>query len=346
MSLRLHAQVVEVHGMLVTVRIDALADHEGAGGGVVGRRLRARPPRDRTTPVIGDICEVEVEVAGEAALRELLEAGAARRAEARLTRLVPRARVYERLGLPRQVLASNVDRLVIVSSVDPGPRPGLIDRMWVALADPAVEVVLVLNKADLPGCEEASHQLADHVRAGATLTRTSTMTGEGVDALRALLGTGLSVMVGHSGVGKSSLVNALRPEAGLAVGAVNATTRKGRHTTTVATCHELAGPDGGVALLVDTPGVRAFALDALAEEEAASRFPGLGPLAKRCHFAGCLHEAEPGCAVLEARDGGDTAVAAHHGRWLALLASMREERLAPGVRAENPRKARRGAPRR
>lgn len=279
--------VVEVHGMLATV---LMAD---------GRRVRARPPRDRTTPVIGD--RVEVEAQGS---------------EHRIVGLAPRARVFTKPNAQGgQLVAAHVDRLVIVTAVEPGPRPGLVDRMWIALGDPGVEVVLVLNKADLPGADAAAGLLADHVAVGARLVRTSTVTGEGVAALAALLEHGLSLLVGHSGVGKSSIVNALVPHAELATGEVNTLTSKGRHTTTVATCHALS-PDH---LIVDTPGVRAFPLDGLPLEEVALRFPGFREHAERCHFAHCLHEGEPGCQV------ADAVPPARLERYAALLAVLREE---------------------
>jgi len=279
--------VVEVHGMLATVLMPD------------GTRLRARPPRDRTTPVIGDRVTLET------------QAG-----EHRIVALAPRERVFMKPNAQGgQLVAAHVDRLVIVTAVEPGPRPGLVDRMWIALGDPRVEVVLVLNKADLPGADAAAAELADHVALGARLVRTSVVTGEGLADLGSLLEHGLTLMVGHSGVGKSSIVNALVPTAALATGAVNVLTAKGRHTTTVATCHALS-PDH---LIVDTPGVRAFPLDGLPIEEVALRFPGFGALAERCHFARCLHEGEPGCQVEGAVPPARLA------RYAALLAALREE---------------------
>jgi ribosome biogenesis GTPase len=297
---RLDGTVVEVHGMLVTVEADD------------GERLRARPPRNRVTPVIGDRCTVEVE--GR---------------EARVVELAPRACTFERLGRPRQIIATHIDRLVIVGAVDPGPRPGLIDRMWCALDDPRVEVVLVMNKCDLEGADEAVAAYADHLAAGARIVRTSTRTGEGLDTLRGLLSGGLSLLAGHSGVGKSSLVNALVPDARLLTGDVNAQTSKGRHTTTVATCHRL-----GDGRLVDTPGVRAFALDALPHHDLARRFPGFHGLADRCHFGRCLHEQEPGCAVR------DDSPPERLVRWDALLLALREEADASREKGPPPRSRR------
>lgn len=279
--------VVEVHGMLVTV---LMTD---------GHRVRARPPRDRTTPVIGDRVTLET------------QAG-----EHRIVALAPRERAFMRPNAQGgQLVAAHVDRLVIVTAVSPGPRPGLVDRMWIALGDPRVEVVLVLNKSDLPGVAAAAAELADHIAVGARLVCTSVATGQGIADLEALLEHGLTLMVGHSGVGKSSIVNALVPSAALATGAVNQLTAKGRHTTTVATCHALS-PDH---LIVDTPGVRAFPLDGLPLEDVAKRFPGFQTLAAHCHFAHCLHEGEPGCAVEGAVPAGRLA------RYATLLATLREE---------------------
>jgi len=293
--------VVEVHGMLVTVLS-------------AGQRVRARPPRSRETPVIGD--RVVVEKLGS---------------EFRVAEIAPRARVFSRLGVPAQVIAAHVDRLVIVTAVDPGPRPGLIDRMWIAMGDAAiaareVEVLLVLNKHDLPGFDSARALLDDHVSLGAEVVMTSTRTGEGIEGLRARLASGgLSLVVGHSGVGKSSLVNALVPGAALMTGDVNTTTAKGRHTTTVATCHLL----GADAVLVDTPGVRAFSLDALPFEAVAARFPGFAGPSQRCHFAHCLHEGEPACEVADLALRG-ALPSARHDRYLALLSALREERAEAG----------------
>lgn len=298
--------VVEVHGMLVTVLLD---DDE---------RVRARPPRDRTTPVIGD--RVVLERLGS---------------EYRVAELAPRERTFVRPNAKGgQLVATHVDRLVIVTAVEPGPRPGLVDRMWLALDDPEVEVVLVLNKSDLPNLEEAAAALADHVAVGARLFITSAKTGDGIAALAAHLRSGLSLLAGHSGVGKSSLVNALVPGAALPTGSVNQLTAKGRHTTSVATCHAL-GPDH---LIVDTPGVRAFSLDGLELSDVARRFPGFTTPVP-CHFAHCLHEGEPGCSIQEA-DPPIPAVRVE--RYHALLATLREE---AATARPTYRKSRRGRPR-
>jgi ribosome biogenesis GTPase len=286
-------RIDEVHGMLVTLVTDD------------GTRLRCRPPRDRTTPVVGDRGSAERDVAGDW----------------RLT-LEPRERVFSRCwehGV--RPLAAWVDRLVIVSAVEPPPRAGLVDRM-VITADPRIDILLVLNKCDLDsGRESGRREFADHVAAGASLFEVSTRSGEGVEALRAAIAEGTSLFVGHSGVGKSSLLNTLVPGLSLATGDVNDATRKGRHTTTVATMHRVA-PE---TWLIDTPGVRAWSLDGLPLESVAIRFPGFHTLPERCHFAGCLHAGEPGCAVHDAVEAGGIP-AARFERYLHLKASVEEER--------------------
>jgi len=287
-------RIDEVHGMLVTL---ALPD---------GRRVRCRPPRERQMPIIGDWCEASYE-GGNIWRIEVIE---------------DRVRVFSRcLEHGVKPMASHVDRVVIVSAVAPPARAGLIDRMVIS-ADPGIEIWLVLNKIDIAeGREAAQAELVDLVAAGARLFEVSVEDGTGLDVLRAALGEGTSMCVGHSGVGKSSLLNALLPGLTLATGVVNDTTSKGRHTTTVATLHPL----GGSAWLVDTPGVRAWSLDGLPLEVIAQRFPGIGHLAATCHMTDCLHDEEPGCAVTTAREAGQVP-ADRYARYMDLQRSVVEDR--------------------
>lgn len=306
--------VVEVHGILATVLLE---------GSATGERLRCRPPRDRLTPVVGDRVTVDEDGAQIAAI-------------------APRARtVVRHVGEHRALtIATHVDRLLIVSAVDPPPRPGLVDRVLCALAPEvdaapgtplAIEVLLVVNKVDLPGADEAIARLRDHEALGYPVVPVSADRGDGVDALRARLDRGLTVVMGHSGVGKSTLLNRLVPGARLLTHEVNPKTGKGRHTTTVSTCHGVGPPwpDGG--LIVDTPGIRTFHLYGLALDELGRRFPGLGAFAGGCRFVDCLHEGEPDCAVEAAAASGDL----DGGRleaWRTLLAQVRVERDAPPPR--------------
>lgn len=273
--------------------------------------------------------------------------------EGRVTAIAPRARVVSRcLEHGVRPMAAHIDRLVLVSAVEPAPKAGLIDRFAVT-ADPDVEIHLVLNKCDLGGapCEAAEAALADLVASGMKLHRVATRgdvpeASEGLASLRAALSSGTTLFAGHSGVGKSSLLNALVPDLALATGDVNDFTRKGRHTTTVATLHRL-GPE---ACLIDTPGVRAWSLDGVPLHRVAARFPGLEEVAAGCHLPECLHDGEPGCAVAEAVADGSVPQA-RHARYLQLKAALVAERAsshAPGrhdarVRGRHPGAARRGA---
>ncbi|TNF22479.1 MAG: ribosome small subunit-dependent GTPase A [Deltaproteobacteria bacterium] len=306
-----HGTVVEVHGMLATVLVDG-----------TGERIRCRPPRDRTTPVVGDQATVD-EVGGEPTITALSE----------------RERTLSRPVSPHRplIVATHVDRLLVVSSVEPPPRAGLVDRILCAVGDEPIEVVLVVNKVDLPGVEAAMKRLAAHRALGYAVVPVSAARGDGVAELRARIATGLTVVMGHSGVGKSTLLNALVPGADLVTAAVNEKTGKGRHTTTVSTCHVVGGPWPAGGLVVDTPGIRAFPLHGLELTEIATRFPGFGDATERCRFVDCLHETEPDCGVQEAVESG-TLAKVRHRAWLLLLERIRAERAIPTRRPPSPRR--------
>jgi len=297
--------------MLATV----LVDH-------TGERVRCRPPRDRTTPVVGDRATFD-DVGGDATITALAE----------------RERTLQRPISPHKPLtvATHVDRLVIVSSVEPPPRAGLIDRILCAVGDEPIEVVLVVNKVDLPNAAAAMKRLRAHAALGYPVVEVSAVRGDGVDALRELIATGLSVVMGHSGVGKSTLLNVLVPGAELVTAAVNEKTGKGRHTTTVSTCHVIGAPWPGGGLVVDTPGIRAFPLHGLELTEISARFPGFREAVQRCRFVDCLHETEPDCGVRDAVERGQLDKIRHKA-WLLLLDRLRVERALPKRKPPSPRR--------
>ncbi len=268
-------------------------------------RVRCRPPRSRQTPVVGD--EVEFHVNRHGAFIESIEA-----------RTRTFTRPHDRKPLH---IATDVDRVLLVQAVQPGPRPALIDRVALALHDEDIPLTLILNKCDLDGVDVALEQLEEHRALGYPIITVSARAETNLEALRPLIASGKTVIVGHSGVGKSTLLNALVPGAELATGDVNEQTNKGRHTTTVSTCHVIdAWPGGG--LLIDTPGVRSFSLHGLAERELARRFVGLHEFAERCRFNDCLHDSEPDCAVRFAVNAGElrqSRLSAYHD----LLESLR-----------------------
>ncbi|HWP35622.1 MAG TPA: ribosome small subunit-dependent GTPase A [Thermodesulfobacteriota bacterium] len=233
-------------------------------------------------------------------------------------RVHPRRTVLRRReGAGVQILAANVELLVIVTAVGPQFRPGLIDRMLVAADVDGIEPLIVLNKIDLDGRDPAVAGAERYRRLGYRLLATSAVTGEGLPALAAALAGRVSVLAGHSGVGKSSLLNALAPGADRAVAEVNPVTGKGRHTTSVAEGYPFAG-----GVLIDLPGLREFGLAGVAPHRLAGAFPELRAAAAGCRFADCLHEVEPDCAVRRAVERGEIAPQ-RYDSYLRMLASLR-----------------------
>ena len=192
----------------------------------------------------------------------------------------------------QHVLAANVDRVVAVASAaEPGFAPGFVDRVLAFAEWARLEALVVVNKMDLVA--EPPVEIETYRRMGYGVVLTSTVTGQGVDEFRRLLQGKASVVTGHSGVGKSSLLNAVQPGLALAVGKVNDVTRRGRQTTAAATWTSL---DGGGAL-VDTPGVREFGLFNVPPREVTRLFRDLAAVADQCKYGNCLHQTEPGCAL-------------------------------------------------
>ena len=204
-------------------------------------------------------------------------------------------------------VAANVDRLVIVFAPLPTPHSNLIDRYLVAAEQAQLEPLLVLNKADLleqGEYEELRTWLSDYARLGYRTLCLSAGSGEGLDGLRQELRDHVNVFVGQSGVGKSSLINALLPEADLRVGALSELTGKGTHTTTTARLFHF--PDGGD--LIDSPGIREFGLTHISHDDLLEGFIEFRPFLGHCRFRDCQHLHEPGCALLAAVASEDISV--------------------------------------
>jgi ribosome biogenesis GTPase len=205
-------------------------------------------------------------------------------------------------GARPQVLAANVDLIVaVLPCAEPEPSPRLADRILVAAASEEVEGAVILSKADLAAAAVVDDLAVLYGRAGVRTIVTSVPGERGLDQAADLLRGRTSVLVGPSGAGKTTLLRALLGPAGaeLRVGAVNAKSGKGRHTTTAARL--LPFPGGG--WIVDTAGVRTLALGGLRPADVALHFPdlaGVGP----CRFADCSHTVEPGCALAKAVEEG------------------------------------------
>jgi ribosome biogenesis GTPase len=218
--------------------------------------------------------------------------------EGMIERVEPRRGVLTRASRRREhVLVANVDQVaIVVSLVEPELKPHLIDRYLVLAQQGGLKPLVLLNKADLADVVELQPMIGAYAQLGITAMLTSATTGLGVDRLRQELRGRATVFSGQSGVGKSSLLNAVEPGLGLAVKSVSEGNNKGRHTTTYAQLIKLAS--GG--WVVDTPGVRQLSLWDVRPEEVEGYFIEFRPFVPLCEFPDCTHTHETGCAVKNA----------------------------------------------
>ncbi|WP_419997686.1 ribosome small subunit-dependent GTPase A [Streptomyces boninensis] len=193
-----------------------------------------------------------------------------------------------------RIVVANSDQLAIVTALaDPEPRPRLIDRCLVAAYDAGLEPLLVLTKSDLASPDELLSSYAPLGVRAVAVNRDDLASGDAADAVREYLTDRITAFVGHSGVGKTTLVNYLVPDHQRAVGDVNEVTGRGRHTTTSALALKLPHDEDG--WVIDTPGVRSFGLNHIDPARVINAFPDLLPGAENCPRA-CSHD-EPDCAL-------------------------------------------------
>lgn len=196
-----------------------------------------------------------------------------------------------------RVLVANVDVIVVTVSVKTPPlHPRLIDRFLVAIQRGGAEPVVCVNKLDLvTQCERQSElaKLAPYVDAGVSVVCCSAYEGAGLEEVDSIIAGKVVAFVGHSGVGKSSIVNALAPHLKLDTGGISEGYGRGRHTTTASSLHDI----GNGTQLIDTPGIRSFGLWKMSAQEIVSYFPEFKDAANQCRFRNCSHLHEPGCAV-------------------------------------------------
>ena len=200
-------------------------------------------------------------------------------------------------------MAANIDQVVVVIASKPSFEYGMLDRYLAAAELIGATPVIVVNKADLLDADSRAkleQRLSVYREIGYPLLFTSTRSNAALVELHRQLKAHTSILVGQSGVGKSSLVQALLPDLDIRIGTLSQVTGLGRHTTTVAMLYHL--PDGGN--LIDSPGVRDFTLGSVEVEKLASGFREFTPYLGQCRFHNCRHLSEPGCAVQDAARAG------------------------------------------
>ncbi|MDD2740064.1 MAG: ribosome small subunit-dependent GTPase A [Methylomonas lenta] len=244
--------------------------------------------------------------------------------QGRVEQLLDRRSVLQRPKRGDQIrpVAANIDTIFVVFAAEPDCDFLLLDQYLAICENCNIDAALVFNKIDL-GCSDAIEQeLQNYLAVGYGLYRVSANKNIGIQDLQNVLSTQTSMFAGQSGVGKSSLTNALLPDKSLKVNSVSETTRHGRHTTTAATLYHL--PKGGD--LIDSPGVAIFGLAGLSEAQLAWGYREFHPFISKCRFNDCRHLNDKDCAVREAAENG-LIPASRYQRFLKL-----REKMPPGNR--------------
>jgi len=216
-----------------------------------------------------------------------------------IIRLDPHKKAYT------QVIAANIDQALIVATANaPRTSDGFINRLLIICEAYHITPIIILNKIDIYTNKKEIDKINEwhhtYTLAGYKVIHTSIMSKEGIADLHTILKANINLLCGHSGVGKSSLMNIIYPSLGLKVGPISAFSNKGKHTTTFAEWHTL--PDGGA--VIDTPGVKEFGLANMEAAELGGYLPEIRRYMINCKFTNCTHRNEPHCAVISALEQG------------------------------------------
>ncbi len=228
-------------------------------------------------------------------LTDLNNSGDVTQPQAVIDDMAPRHNLLKRSDqFKEKAIAANVDKVWFVVATEPSFDPELLSRVQVACAADDIGFSIVLNKADLDNLLPRAEQLLDpFVQIGIPVIRTSTLDGRGIDQLRAQIQDHTTVVTGQSGMGKSSIINTLCPEAKATIGEISRYLDTGRHTTTTVQAYQL----NRTTTLIDVPGLQVFGLSHLSNEQILLAFPEFRPHLGDCRFRDCRHDQDPGCAL-------------------------------------------------
>ena len=270
---------------------DVLHDGETVRCRIRGR-LRLKGVRSTNPVVVGDEVACEADEGGDYVIADILP---------RRNYVIRRA---SNLSKESQIIAANVDQALLMASLrSPETPTEFVDRFLVTCEAYKVPVTILLSKLDLQDAEAVAEFRAVYEGAGYRVLEVSVREGRGVEEVRELLAGRTTLVSGNSGVGKSTLIQAIDPSLDIRTGEISESHHKGRHTTTFSTMYPLAG--GGA--VIDTPGIKGFGLIDIDEAELWHYFPEMMRVAPACRFYNCTHTHEPGCAVTEAVKAGEIA---------------------------------------
>ena len=237
-----------------------------------------------------------------------------------------------KLSKQTHVIAANIDLMCLVATLGlPRTSTGFIDRLLVTAEAYHIPAVIVFNKCDLYDNElwELHNEIKQiYSSAGYPVYEVSAITGQGVEAIKELIAGKVSLFTGHSGVGKSALLNAIDPSLNLKVGEISDWSLKGKHTTTFAEIFPInisnlqtIEPSNSRTFLIDTPGIKEFGMVDFTPEELSHFFPEMRSRLHDCHFTNCTHRHEPGCAVKAALENAEISIERYH-NYLNILESI------------------------
>ena len=270
---------------------DVLHDGETVRCRIRGR-LRLKGVRSTNPVVVGDEVACEADQGGDYVIADILP---------RRNYVIRRA---SNLSKESHIIAANVDQALLMASLrSPETPTEFVDRFLVTCEAYKVPVTILLSKLDLQDAEAVAEFRAVYEGAGYRVLEVSVREGRGVEEVRELLAGRTTLVSGNSGVGKSTLIQAIDPSLDIRTGEISESHHKGRHTTTFSTMYPLAG--GGA--VIDTPGIKGFGLIDIDEAELWHYFPEMMRVAPACRFYNCTHTHEPGCAVTEAVKAGEIA---------------------------------------